>query len=120
MAGAKCRRHLARRNQPVQNVLGIPKKPVSYTHLFDNKIAAVKEKIAKLEAKKKDVLTPKKHKPRKSKADQIKLLVKQAHHQCQSSIYTILYLIDSQQFLTAKFCKPIAAILQSCCSGTAN
>lgn len=24
---AKCRRHLARRNQPVQNVLGIPKKP---------------------------------------------------------------------------------------------
>jgi len=45
---------------------------------FDNKIAAVKEKIAKLEAKKKDVLTPKKRKPRKSKADQIKLLVKQA------------------------------------------
>ena len=30
------------------------------------------------EAKKKDVLTPKKRKPRKSKADQIKLLVKQA------------------------------------------
>ena len=43
-----------------------------------NKIAAVKEKIAKLEAKKKDVLTPKKRKPRKSKADQIKLLVRQA------------------------------------------
>ena len=38
-------------------------KPVSYTHL---------------EAKKKDVLTPKKRKPRKSKADQIKLLVRQA------------------------------------------
>jgi hypothetical protein len=34
-------------------------------------------------------------------------------HQCQSSIYTILYLIDSQQFLTAKLCKPIAAILQT-------
>ena len=45
---------------------------------FDNKIAAVKEKIAKLEVKKKDVLTPKKRKPRKSKADQIKLLVRQA------------------------------------------
>ena len=45
---------------------------------YHNKIAAVKEKIAKLEAKKKDVLTPKKRKPRKSKADQIKLLVRQA------------------------------------------
>ena len=53
------------------------KKAASVTE-FDNKIAAVKEKIVKLEAKKKDVLTPKKRKPRKSKADQIKLLVKQA------------------------------------------
>ena len=53
------------------------KKAASVTE-FDNKIAAVKEKIAKLEAKKKDVLTPKKRKPRKSKADQIKLLVRQA------------------------------------------
>lgn len=53
------------------------KKAASATE-FDNKIAAVKEKIAKLEAKKKDVLTPKKRKPRKSKADQIKLLVRQA------------------------------------------
>ena len=51
------------------------KKAASVTE-FDNKIAAVK--IAKLEAKKKDVLTPKKRKPRKSKADQIKLLVRQA------------------------------------------
>ena len=33
---------------------------------------------SKMEAKKKDVLTPKKRKPRKSKADQIKLLVRQA------------------------------------------
>ena len=41
-------------------------------------INGYKEKIAKLEAKKKDVLTPKKRKPRKSKADQIKLLVRQA------------------------------------------
>ena len=31
-----------------------------------------------LEVKKKDVLTPKKRKPRKSKAEQIKLLVRQA------------------------------------------
>ena len=53
------------------------KKAASVTE-FDNKIAAVKEKIAKLEAKKKDVLTSKKRKPRKSKADQIKLLVRQA------------------------------------------
>ena len=41
-------------------------------------LQSTKEKIAKLEAKKKDVLTPKKRKSRKSKADQIKLLVKQA------------------------------------------
>ncbi|RGZ51646.1 hypothetical protein DW988_02625 [Bacteroides uniformis] len=34
-------------------------------------------------------------------------------HQCQSSIYTILYLIDSRQFLAARFCKPIAVILQT-------
>ncbi len=59
------------------------KKAASVTE-FDNKIAAVKEKIAKLEVKKKDVLTPKKRKPRKSKAEQIKkgslkeLLVRQA------------------------------------------
>ena len=51
---------------------------VQIEKLKDYKIAAVKEKIAKLEAKKKDVLTPKKRKPRKSKADQIKLLVRQA------------------------------------------
>ena len=42
---------------------------------LENKKAAA---VAKLEAKKKDVLTPKKRKPRKSKADQIKLLVRQA------------------------------------------
>ena len=53
------------------------KKAFSVTE-FDNKIAAVQEKTIKLENKKKDVLTPKKRKPRKSKAEQIKLLVKQA------------------------------------------
>ena len=60
------------------SILELENKKAASATEFDNKIAAVKEKIAKLEAKKKDVLTPKKHKPRKSKADQIKLLVKQA------------------------------------------
>ena len=45
---------------------------------FDGKIAAVREKIKKLEAKKKDVLEPKKRKTRKTKAQQIKDLVRKA------------------------------------------
>ena len=60
------------------SILELENKKAAAVTEFDNKIAAVKEKIAKLEAKKKDVLTPKKRKPRKSKADQIKLLVRQA------------------------------------------
>ena len=60
------------------SILELENKKAASATEFDNKIAAVKEKIAKLEAKKKDVLTPKKRKPRKSKADQIKLLVRQA------------------------------------------
>ena len=60
------------------SILELENKKAESVTEFDNKIAAVKEKIAKLEAKKKDVLTPKKRKTRKSKADQIKLLVKQA------------------------------------------
>ena len=58
------------------SILELENKKAASATEFDNKIAAVKEKIAKLEAKK--VLTPKKRKPRKSKADQIKLLVRQA------------------------------------------
>ena len=58
------------------SILELENKKAASATEFDNKIAA--EKIAKLEAKKKDVLTPKKRKPRKSKADQIKLLVRQA------------------------------------------
>ncbi len=46
--------------------------------MFDGKIAAVKEKIKKLEARKKDVLAPKKRKVRKTKAQQIKDLVRKA------------------------------------------
>ena len=46
--------------------------------MFDGKIAAVREKIKKLEAKKKDVLAPKKRKTRKTKAQQIKDLVRKA------------------------------------------
>ena len=60
------------------SILELENKKAAAVTEFDNKIAAVKEKIAKLEAKKKDVLTPKKRKPRKSKAEQIKLLVRQA------------------------------------------
>ena len=59
----------------------IEKLKDSILELENKKAAAVTEfdkKIAKLEAKKKDVLTPKKRKQRKSKADQIKLLVRQA------------------------------------------
>ena len=32
----------------------------------------------------------------------------------------MLYLIDYKSFLAARFCKPIAVILQGCCSGTAR
>ena len=46
--------------------------------VFDGKIASVREKIKKLEAKKKDVLAPKKRKTRKTKAQQIKDLVRKA------------------------------------------
>ena len=46
--------------------------------VFDGKLAAVREKIKKLEAKKKDVLAPKKRKTRKTKAQQIKDLVRKA------------------------------------------
>ena len=53
------------------SILELENKKAASATEFDNK-------IAKLEAKKKDVLTPKKRKPRKSKADQIKLLVRQA------------------------------------------
>ena len=40
--------------------------------------AAVQEKAAKLAERKKEVLSPKKRKPRKSKAERIRELVKQA------------------------------------------
>ena len=45
------------------SILELENKKAASATEFDNKIAAVKEKIAKLEAKKKDVLTPKKRKP---------------------------------------------------------
>ena len=41
------------------SILELENKKAASATEFDNKIAAVKEKIAKLEAKKKDVLTPK-------------------------------------------------------------
>ena len=45
---------------------------------IDGQIAAVQEKAAKLAERKKEVLSPKKRKPRKSKAERIRELVKQA------------------------------------------
>jgi len=45
---------------------------------LDVQIEKLKDSILELENKKAASATPKKHKPRKSKADQIKLLVKQA------------------------------------------
>ena len=73
-----CRRSALHPQPGQDSILELENKKAASVTEFDNKIAAVKEKIAKLEAKKKDVLTPKKRKPRKSKADQIKLLVRQA------------------------------------------
>ena len=54
------------------------RKKIAACAEFDAKIAAVQEKAAKLAERKKEVLSPKKRKPRKSKAERIRELVKQA------------------------------------------
>lgn len=56
----------------------IEEKKKAAAQEYDHKIAGVKEKIAKLETRKKSMLSPKKRKARKSKTVQIKELVKQA------------------------------------------
>ena len=60
------------------SIAELEEKKTSSAAVFDGKIAAVREKIKKLEAKKKDVLAPKKRKTRKTKAQQIKDLVRKA------------------------------------------
>lgn len=54
------------------SIAELEEKKAASAAVFDGKIAAVKEKIKKLEARKKDVLAPKKRKVRKTKAQQIK------------------------------------------------
>lgn len=60
------------------SIAELEEKKAASAAVFDGKIAAVREKIKKLEAKKKDVLAPKKRKTRKTKAQQIKDLVRKA------------------------------------------
>ena len=60
------------------SIAELEEKKTASAAVFDGKIAAVREKIKKLEAKKKDVLAPKKRKTRKTKAQQIKDLVRKA------------------------------------------
>ena len=60
------------------SIAELEQKKSAIAAVFDGKIAAVREKIKKLEAKKKDVLAPKKRKTRKTKAQQIKDLVRKA------------------------------------------
>lgn len=61
------------------SITEIEEKKAASAVAFDAKIEAVKTKIAKLEEKKKSILSPKKRKPRKSKTAQIKELVKRAN-----------------------------------------
>ena len=61
-----------------ENIRGLEEKKIAACAEFDAKIAAVQEKAAKLAECKKEVLSPKKRKPRKSKAERIRELVKQA------------------------------------------
>ena len=62
----------------VASISEIEEKKAAACAEFDRKIQSVNEKIAKLEARKKALFTPKKRKPRKKKADQIKELIRQA------------------------------------------
>ncbi|PWL89178.1 MAG: hypothetical protein DBY17_02125 [Oscillospiraceae bacterium] len=60
------------------SIAELEEKKAASAAVFDGKIATVRGKIKKLEAKKKDVLAPKKRKTRKTKAQQIKDLVRKA------------------------------------------
>ena len=60
------------------SIAEIEEKKANAAAEFDAKIAAVGDKIKKLEARKKEVLAPKKRRTRKSKAKQIQELIRQA------------------------------------------
>ena len=61
-----------------ENIRGLEEKKIAACAECDAKSAAEQEKAAKLAERKKEVLSPKKRKPRKSKAERIRELVKQA------------------------------------------
>lgn len=61
-----------------QDITEIEEKKAANAAVFDAKIAKIEAKITALQQKQKDLLTPKKHARRRSKAEQIKDLVKQA------------------------------------------
>ena len=61
-----------------ENIRGLEEKKIAACAEFDAKIAAVQEQAAKLAERKKELLSPKQRKPRKSKAERIRELVKQA------------------------------------------
>ncbi len=61
-----------------ESISEIEEKKAAACAEYDRKIESVNEKIAKLEARRKALFAPKKRKPRKKKADQIKELIRQA------------------------------------------
>ena len=61
--------------QLMGSIDGIEEKKAAACAEYDRKIDSVREKIAKLEERKKALFTPKKRKPRKKKANQIKELM---------------------------------------------
>lgn len=60
------------------SITTIEEKKAAAISAYDEKIATINGRIKKLEQKKKNTLTPKKRKPRKSKSAQIKDIVMQA------------------------------------------
>ena len=66
---------LEKLNQTLAEIEG---KKAAVIREYDNKAAAVTEKIAMLQKKKEHLLSPKQHKPRKTKTQKIQEIVKQA------------------------------------------
>ena len=64
------------------SIAELEEKKAASAAVFDGKIAAVKEKIKKLEARKKDLIYPKKLILLKTKAQKIKDLVRKAQKAC--------------------------------------
>lgn len=61
------------------SIAEIEEKKAASIASYDEKIKTVRLRIKKLEDRKKELLSPKKRKPRKSKTAQIKELIKQAN-----------------------------------------